>query len=186
MSRHRKIHANLSSHNFGGLRVRSDGKLSEIGFGFNYKSWPKLANRLIQRGHSVRSIFENRRLLLETSASADEIRALVGSRSAKIRSKKAVYFLPVALCLGLLAFIPMGDGKEMAEARKPAITDHCNETELANALESDIDSSYLKEIESMTVGGIEIGKISCDNQGYSYTLDLSKTKRVLKLQKLDS
>ena len=186
MSQHRKSKTNLSPVSFGGLKVQSHGESSELSFHFFYKSWPKLATRLVNRGHSVRVILENRRLRLETSAIDDELRGLVASRAFKVGGKKALGIIPVLALLGFFAFSSLGNGPQVAEARKPTIVDHCDKSELVEYLERETNSPHITEIDSMIIGGIEIGKFSCKNQIYSYTLDLAKTKRVLKLQKLDT
>jgi hypothetical protein len=186
MSQHRKSKTNLSPVSFGGLKVISHSESSEVSFQFRYKSWPKLATRLVQRGHSVRVILENRRLRLETSAGDDELRGLVASRASTVRGKKALAIIPVLALLGFIAFSSMGDVPQVAEAKKPKIVDHCEKSELVKYLELETRPPHITEIDSMIVGGIEIGKFSCNEQRYSYTLDLAKTKRVLKLQKLNT
>jgi hypothetical protein len=175
-----------ASQRFRAVRVVAVGRDCEVAFGFAFPSWPRLAFRLQQRGYRVETVFLKGRPALRTSASAEDIKALLSSRAKRTRPLK---LLVVTLCVVAIAFVMLFSPASRPQPVQQKLVEkpnRCSEQVIDRALTSDELPSYLAHTQVLKIGGVVTGEIACDGQRYSYTLDQGKTKRVLKLQKLDS
>jgi hypothetical protein len=185
MALHRKELSHSSWRRFKGLKVFSGIHRSEIAFGTAFASWPRLALRLQQRGFLVEALLKNGRPALRTNADFDVLRGLLSTR-IKRRSARRVVTLGICLVsLLLLIFTPIASNSRSVERRVATSSNRCREQVLLAALKSDRIPKFLEVTEVFKTGRVQSGIITCGENRYSFTLDAAKSRRVLKLQKLD-
>lgn len=186
MALHRITKTPEAKHRFREVRIVDVGNGCEIAFGLGFSSWPRLALRLQQRGHRVESALQKGRPVLGTTASAEDIKALQISRARRSRPRKFVVIAVVAVSIAFLLSFSLATKAQPVQQKILEKPNRCSEKALDRALTRDEIPSYMVQTQALKSGGVETGEISCEANTYSYTLDRGKTKRVLKLQKLDS
>jgi len=186
MALHRTTRLSPASHRFREVRVVAVGGDCEVVFGLAFSSWPRLALRLQQRGHRVESALQKGRPVLRTTANAEDIKALLISRAKRTRPLKLLVNTVGVVSIALVMLFSLASRPQPVQQKILEEPSRCSEKVLDRALTSDELPSYMVKTQALKIGGVETGEISCDANRYSYTLDRGKTKRVLKLQKLDS
>lgn len=175
-----------ASQRFKAVRVLAVGRDCEVAFGLAFPSWPRLAFRLQQRGYRVETVVQKGRPALRTSASAEDIKALLSSRAKRTRPQKLLVITVGVVAIALVMLFSLASRSQPVQQKILEEPNRCSEQVIDRALTSDELPSYLAHTQVLKIGGVVTGEIACDGQRYSYTLDQGKTKRVLKLQKLDS
>ena len=186
MALHVSTKLSPASQRFRAVRVVAAGRDCEVAFGFAFPSWPRLAFRLQQRGYRVETVLLKGRPALRTSACAEDIKALLSSRAKRTRPQKLLVITVGVVSIACVMLFSLASRSQPVRQKLVEKPNRCSEKVIDRALTSDELPSYLAHTQVLKIGGVVTGEIACDGQRYSYTLDQGKTKRVLKLQKLDS
>ena len=184
-------HEHLKSHKAvwvgRALSITSRDELHELKFQPHFKSWPKLVRRLKNHGHICEVKLVGRTLSVTTTAGLREIQTLLGSRrNVKKQRYRIIFVTPVVAVLGALAFTLQPENYSTGSKVELFHYDECGIEKLTEAIVSDWPNSVILERTSSRLGGIESGTFVCDDQRFTYTLELQEPKRVISLSELDS
>ena len=172
---------------FAGLRLFESDEFIGISFGDLGTPWPILARKLAGHGVLAGIEFQAGKITLRTSAQMPFLRALVQGHGKKSRVPKfllAATAIPVVVSASM---VPLGVKSEQTIAvEKISPVNPCDVSQLTKWLEGKGDGAHISPIETSVLGGVTVGILECSGSRYSYTLGSGDTKRVLKLQKLDS
>jgi len=151
---------------------------------WRFSGWLRLANRLQSLGLRVIPTYRQGRLRLVTDISAESLARYIENRATKKMSSRKFLILPTLPLIVVLAFVPLGSKKVIAIEKKVNSSTACSQEHLTGELRKrEVTLPISNEVR---VGGISSGVVECNHARYSYTLDRTTTKRVLKLVKLDS
>lgn len=185
------IHANeIKGSNplrFAGLRLFESDEFIGICFGHLGMSWPILARKLEGYGVLDGIEFQAGEITLRTSAQMPFLKALVQGHGKKSGLPKFILAATAIPVIVTASMVPLGVESEQTKVvEKISPVNPCGDSQLTNWLEGNGDADYIIPIETSVLGGVTVGILECSGSRYSYTLGSGDTKRVLKLQKLDS
>jgi hypothetical protein len=145
-----------------------------------------IAKRLTSLGFTVNPKVAGTRVQLQTNASVDEARSVVVGRRRASRPK-IVWIGSFALTMiSGLVLIGLVSGSQVHTVKPNLKLDHCSADTVALALQNESSKSHISVETAFEVGGVRAGTLMCEGSRYSYALELKESKRVLKLEKLDS
>jgi hypothetical protein len=145
-----------------------------------------IAKRLTSLGFTVNPKVAGTRVHLHTNASVDEARSVVVGRRRGTRSK-LVWMGSLALTMiSGLVLVVLVSGSQVHTVKPSLMLDHCSADTVALALQNESPKSHISVETALEVGGVRAGTLMCRGSRYSYALELNESKRVLKLEKLDS
>ena len=169
-----------------GVRIQSQADRSVLRFGSFSKSWPLIAKRFVSLGFDATPKLNGARVELLTNASFDEAVDVVSGRGRPSRPKR---FLLASVALGILsplALVSLVPGSQAQTVKTQPKIDQCSAQNISLALQSDTVETNVDMEKKYVIGGVQVGTLTCKGARYSYALELNESKRVLKLEKLDS
>lgn len=169
-----------------GVRIQSQADRSVLRFGSFSKGWPVIAKRFVSLGFDATPKLNGTRLELLTNASFDEAVSVVSGRRRVSNSRP---FLLASVVLGTLLLLALASAVSGSQAKtvkpRPNI-DQCSPQSISLALQSVAAKTHVNVDKEYVIGGVKVGTLTCKGSRYSYALELNESKRVLKLEKLDS
>ena len=145
-----------------------------------------IAKRFISLGFDATPKLHGTRVELLTNASFDEAVSVVAGRRRGSSPKR---FLLASLALGILsplALVSLASGSQAKSVKPRPKIEHCSLQSIALALQSAAAKTNVNVEKEYVIGGVKVGTLTCKGARYSYALELNESKRVLKLEKLDS
>lgn len=168
-----------------GPKIRFTNHETEISFGGFTTGWLKFVKRLNVLGFSTVVSMNGGYAKVITNAGVETVKVL-----ARIcRSKTPFLFLALIMVplVALAVFHPeIKPVKKVSKKMEVIAVDHCATKLISEWLETGVGDSSATLLESNSIGGVTSGLVECEGKRYSYTLELSEPKRVLKLDRLDS
>lgn len=172
---------------FAGLRLFESDEFIGISFDHLGTPWPILARKLEGHGVLAGIEFQGGKITLRTSAQMPFLRALVQGHGKKPRLPKFLLAATAIPVVVIASMVPLGvESEKTTVVEKISPVNPCNVSQLTNWLEGKGDGAHISPLETSVLGGVTVGILECSGSRYSYTLGSGDTKRVLKLQKLDS
>ena len=170
-----------------GIRLSETHRGTLITFSTFQPVWTKLSQRLSDFGFEVIPELVGKRVRLVTNATPNQIRGfLEGHTDKKSSSTRALLFaIPSLIILAGCVTMVSPTAETKAETRALPI-ERCTLTRLTKWLEANEKVAGIEITDELGLGGVISGTLTCDEARYSYTLELSEPKRVIKLLKLDS
>jgi hypothetical protein len=111
---------------------------------------------------------------------------LTGRRKKRSVSRKWL-FLPGVALVPMLLLVNLSFKPEASLMREPATeAGLCTVDKIKGWLEAEASNPVLTLVHEVQVGGVKAGTLTCNSILYSYAIELSEPRRVLKLEKLDS
>ncbi len=186
MPNHRRLSVKSKVQRFRWVKIHSHTDGCVLGFGYFSKGWPVIAKRLTSLGFTVNPKVAGTRVQLHTNASVHEARSVVVGRRRASRPK-IVWIGSLALTMTSgLVLAALASGSQVHAVRPSLKLDHCSAETVALALQNESPKSHISVETALEVGGVRAGTLTCEGSRYSYALELNESKRVLKLEKLDS
>jgi hypothetical protein len=185
MSSHAAIKKSIRVARFSGVIVSQLADSVEVRFRPWLKNYMKLASKLRVRGFKVSIVSSRGTPKLITNASVEDIRSSLGSRALRRKFPKIAIISAVGVVALALVSIPFPK-PAMPQKTPIAKADKCQIELLKEILVGSKTSNSVIIHQTIELGGVESGLLSCDEHRYRYTLDLNEAKRVLNLTELDS
>lgn len=87
----------------------------------------------------------------------------------------------------MLLLVNLSFKPEVGQTREPATeAGLCAVAKIKGWLEAEVSNPVLILVHEVQVGGVRAGTLTCNGIAYSYAIELSEPRRLLKLEKLDS
>jgi hypothetical protein len=169
-----------------GLVISSHNGLNVLKFAPHFNSWPKLVRRLENHGYPCEVNLVGKNLVVSTTAELQVIQMLLENRRVKNKPKLRMTLLtPVLVVLGALSFTLQPQTFSTQSKAQLITEDKCGIEDLSHAIVADSPNPNILDRTSSRLGGIESGTFVCEDKSFSYTLELTKPKRVINLLKLN-
>lgn len=170
-----------------GIRVERTHLGAELCFRLVPGSWLTIAKRLTACGHTATATYLGSGIYLSTSASLEEVMTFLRGRKVRRSVSRKWLFLPGVAVVPMLLLMNLSVKPEATLMREPATEAIlCNVDKIKGWLEAEASNPALILIHEVQVGGVKAGTLTCNSIAYSYSIELSEPRRVLKLEKLDS
>ena len=187
MAKHSAIKQKTRNLRVGKFRLQDSPNGVVIRPGLGAISWPIALKKLQSAGVRVEVLMHSRLPKLLAEADLDTVFRVLERR---VPRKRRVLVPVTSLSLALLVTVSYVQLPKLNTEKVPEesakVLDSCSLTQIEKWLQNQSEKMGIEIIFERTVGGVVAGELNCNGSKYKYTLDGNTTKRVLKLEKLDS